>query len=194
MSMKYTFLTAVLLSALGATSVAQADTQSITAGYAQAHVQDFKNINGMNLKYRYEWESPVSVMTSFSFMSGSKGYSYNVERDIIDNSANVKYYSLTAGPAWRINELVSVYGLLGASYSKVKYNYNWKNYEGDRGYVDMGNYSGKNDSTSLVYSAGVQINPVENMVIDLAYEGSNLDDGASDHSVNGFNIGVGYRF
>lgn len=194
MSMKYTLLTAALLSSLGAMAAAQADTQSITAGYAQAKVQDFKNINGVNLKYRYEWESALSLMTSFSYMSGSENYTYNAARDIIDNNTDVKYYSLAAGPAWRINELVSVYGLLGASYSKVKYNYNWKNYQGGNTYEDMGRYSGKNDSTSLVYSAGVQINPVENMVIDLAYEGSNLDDGVSDHSVNGFNIGVGYRF
>lgn len=192
--MKRKILTAVLLSALGTISAAQADTQSIIAGYAQAKVQDFKNINGMNLKYRYEWASPLSIMTSFSFMTGSDNYSYNVGRDIIDNSASVKYYSLAAGPAWRFNELVSVYGLLGASYSKVKYNYNWKNYEGGNTYEDMGRFSGKNDSTSLVYSAGIQINPVENMVIDLAYEGSNLNDGSADHSVNGFNIGVGYRF
>ncbi|SUW62492.1 Attachment invasion locus protein precursor [Buttiauxella agrestis] len=192
--MKHKILTAVILSALGTISAAHADTQSITAGYAQAKAQDFKNINGMNLKYRYEWASPVSIMTSFSFMTGSDNYAYNVGRDIVDNSANVKYYSLAAGPAWRINELFSVYGLLGASYSKVKYNYNWKNYEGGNTYEDMGRYSGKNDSTSLVYSAGVQINPLPNFVIDVAYEGSNLDDGASDHSLNGFNVGVGYRF
>lgn len=52
MSMKYTFLTAVLLSALGASAAVQAES-SITAGYAQAHVEDFGTTNGMNLKYRY---------------------------------------------------------------------------------------------------------------------------------------------
>lgn len=194
MSMKYTFLTTALLSALGASATVQAES-SITAGYAQAHVEDFGTTNGMNLKYRYEWDSPLSIITSFTFMTGSEGSSYYADRDKIDLHANVKYYSLAAGPAWRFNELVSVYALLGASYNKVDYNYNWKNYEGTRGYVDMGNVDGGNhDSTSLVYSAGIQINPLTNFVIDVGYEGSKLDDGANDHAVNGFNIGVGYRF
>lgn len=194
MSIKISALTAILLSTMSASVVVHADTQSITAGYAQAHVQDFKNINGVNLKYRYEWNSPLSVMTSFSFMSGSKSTSYYATQDIINHSANVKYYSLAAGPAWRFNDMVSAYGLVGASYSKTKYNYNWKNYEGDHNYDDMVNFSGKNDSTSLMYSAGIQINPVHNMVIDVAYEGSKLDDGGRDLSINGFNVGVGYRF
>lgn len=194
MSIKYTILTAVLLSALGASATVQAES-SITAGYAQAHVEDFGTTNGMNLKYRYEWDSPLSIITSFTFMTGSEGSSYYADRDKIDLHANVKYYSLAAGPAWRFNELVSIYALLGASYNKVDYNYNWKNYEGTRGYVDMGNVDGGNhDSTSLVYSAGIQINPLTNFVIDVGYEGSKLDDGAKDHAVNGFNIGVGYLF
>lgn len=192
--MKRSLLASIVLSVLGMSSVAHAAEQSITAGYAQAHVQDFKNINGMNLKYRYEWESPLSLMASFSFMSGSKDYSYLAEKDIIDNNAQVKYYSLAMGPAWRFNEFVSVYGLLGASYSKVKYNYNWKNYEGDRGYVDMGNTSGSNNSTALAYNLGVQVNPIPNLVLDLAYEGSSLNDGSTDRSLNGFNVGIGYRF
>lgn len=59
----------------------------------------------------------------------------------------------------------------------------------------MGNVDGGNhDSTSLVYGAGVQINPLDNFVIDVGYKGSKLDDGGKDHTVNGFNIGVGYRF
>ncbi|MDK9358013.1 Ail/Lom family outer membrane beta-barrel protein [Lelliottia sp. V106_10] len=194
MSMKYSVLTAVFLSALGVSAAVQAES-SITAGYAQAHVEGFKNINGINLKYRYEWNSPLSIITSFTFMTGSESSSYYVDRDKIDLHANVKYYSLAAGPAWRFNETVSVYALLGASYNKVDYNYNWKNYEGTRGLVDMGNVDGEShDSTSLVYGAGVQISPLDNFVIDVGYEGSKLDDGANDHAVNGFNIGVGYRF
>lgn len=194
MFMKYSLLSTVVLSVLATSSVAHATEQTITAGYAQAHIQDFKNIHGMNLKYRYEWESPLSLITSFSFMSGSKDDSYQVDNDVIDNNAQVKYYSLLAGPAWRFNEFVSVYGLIGASYSKVKYSYNWKNYEGPRGYVDMGGDSGSNDSTSLAYSAGIQINPMNNMAIDIAYEGSELSNGGRDYSMDGFNIGVGYRF
>ncbi|MDK9358015.1 Ail/Lom family outer membrane beta-barrel protein [Lelliottia sp. V106_10] len=194
MSMKHTVLTAVLLSALSTSAAVQAEN-SITAGYAQSHVEGFGTTNGMNLKYRYEWNSPLSVITSFTFMTDSESSSYYVDRDKIDRHVKVKYYSLAAGPAWRFNEIVSVYALLGASYNKVDYNYNWKNYQGPGEYVDMGNIgSGSHDSTSLVYGAGVQISPLDNFVIDVGYEGSKLDDGANDHAVNGFNIGIGYRF
>lgn len=39
-----------------------ADNHTLSAGYAQSKVQDFKNIKGVNLQYRYEWDSPVSVV------------------------------------------------------------------------------------------------------------------------------------
>ncbi|EEY3549660.1 Ail/Lom family protein, partial [Escherichia coli] len=42
-----------------------ADNHTLSAGYAQSKVQDFKNIKGVNLQYRYEWDSPVSVVGSF---------------------------------------------------------------------------------------------------------------------------------
>jgi putative virulence related protein PagC len=45
-----------------------------------------------------------------------------------------------------------------------------------------------------MYGAGVQINPLPNFVIDVGYEGSKLNGNFNDLSVNGFNIGVGYRF
>ncbi|EAY6854213.1 virulence membrane protein PagC, partial [Salmonella enterica] len=34
-------------------NVAQADTNAFSVGYAQSKVQDFKNIRGVNVKYRY---------------------------------------------------------------------------------------------------------------------------------------------
>lgn len=34
-----------------------ADNHTLSAGYAQSKVQDFKNIKGVNLQYRYEWDS-----------------------------------------------------------------------------------------------------------------------------------------
>lgn len=45
-----------------------------------------------------------------------------------------------------------------------------------------------------MYGAGVQINPIENVAIDIGYEGSSIDDGNKSHTINGFNIAVGYRF
>jgi putative virulence related protein PagC len=45
-----------------------------------------------------------------------------------------------------------------------------------------------------MYGAGVQINPWNNLTIDVGYEGSRVKDGGTDYAVNGFNVGVGYRF
>ncbi|ENN8379042.1 Ail/Lom family outer membrane beta-barrel protein [Providencia rettgeri] len=49
------------------------------------------------------------------------------------------------------------------------------------------------NSTNFAYGAGVIINPMENIAVNIGYEGTQADmDGHK--SMNGFNIGVGYRF
>ncbi len=50
--------------------------------------------------------------------------------------------------------------------------------------------SGRRSHTALTYSAGVQINPTENIVVDLAYEAS----GRGDWRTDAFIVGTGYRF
>ncbi|MGL7934570.1 MULTISPECIES: Ail/Lom family outer membrane beta-barrel protein, partial [unclassified Salmonella] len=51
-------------------------------------------------------------------------------------------------------------------------------------------FTGSERRTGFAWGAGVQFNPVENVVIDLGYEGSKV--GAA--KLNGVNVGVGYRF
>lgn len=65
----------------------------------------------MNVQYRYEWDAPLSVIGSFTYMSGDDDQRYYVDSDSVKNSIDVKYYSLMAGPAYRINEYVSLYAL-----------------------------------------------------------------------------------
>ncbi|EEV2005100.1 outer membrane beta-barrel protein, partial [Escherichia coli] len=43
------------------------------------------------------------------------------------------------------------------------------------------------------YAAGVIINPWGNMSVNVGYEGTKADI-YGKHSVNGFTVGVGYRF
>lgn len=191
--MKTLFIRSALVAILGLSTQAQADRQTITLGYAHSKVQDLKNINGVNVKYRYEWDSPFSVIGSFTYMGGKSDYSYLATKDIIDNKVDLKYYSLSAGPAYRINSYVSVYGLIGVNYNKADYSTRWLNYEAGS-YRDMGTSDGSISKTSFMYGAGVQINPIENVAVDIGYEGSSLNDGEKDHAINGFNIGVGYRF
>lgn len=191
--MKTLFIGSALIAILGLSTQAQADRQTITLGYAHSKVQDLKNINGVNVKYRYEWNSPFSIMGSFTYMGGKSDYSYLATKDIIDNKVDLKYYSLSAGPAYRINSYVSVYGLVGVNYNKADYSTRWLNYESGS-YRDMGTTDGSISKTSFMYGAGMQINPIENVAVDIGYEGSSLNDGEKNHAINGFNIGVGYRF
>ena len=47
--------------------------------------------------------------------------------------------------------------------------------------------------TSFAYGAGIIINPRDYLTVNLGYEGTRINM-ADDHRINGFNIGVGYRF
>lgn len=192
--MKKLAIAAAILSILTISTQANADSQTITAGYAYGKVQDLKNLNGINIKYRYEWDSPFSIIGSFTYMSGDSDYSYYLGRDYIKNDVDMKYYSFSAGPAYRINQYISIYGLLGVNYNKADYKTHWYNYEGRENLVDMGTENGSQSKSSFMYGAGIQINPLDYLAIDIGYEGSSFDDGRKSHSINGFNINVGYRF
>lgn len=169
--------------------MAFADNQSVSIGYAQSDVQDFKNIRGVNLQYRYEFDSPFSVVGSFTYMSGSEDRHYYVDSDAVNTNIDVKYYSLLVGPAYRINDYVSLYALGGAALTKADADVKWLN----AGSNDIMRASESYKSTSFAYGAGVIINPIENLTVNVGYEGTtaDLDD---NYSINGFNIGIGYRF
>lgn len=168
--------------------VAQAGNHSISAGYAQARVKDFNDIRGsirgVNLKYRYETEMPVGLMTSFTYLSGKDNHTYDEPGHISwKGEAKATYWSLMAGPAVRVNELVSFYALVGAGTAKAEI----KEHFSQPGYGNS-SLDASARKTSLAWGAGVQFNPMENVVIDVGYEGSNA------MKLNGFNLGVGYRF
>ncbi|EKR5655958.1 Ail/Lom family outer membrane beta-barrel protein [Escherichia coli] len=185
--MKKTILSSLFLSIFTLASVpaAQADTHSVSLGYAQSRIEHFKDIRGVNLKYRYEAEAPVGVMTSFSWESGKDDKSGNLSGDASwRSSVKTKYWSLLAGPSLRVNDSVSLYALAGAGTARVDVN--------DR--IHMAGYreesSDSHRRTGFAWGAGVQFNPMENVVIDVGYEGSKIDA----MKVNGVNLGVGYRF
>lgn len=53
--------------------------------------------------------------------------------------------------------------------------------------------SASTTKTNFAYGAGIVINPIKNVSVNLGYEGTKIDMNGS-HSINGFNLGVGYRF
>ncbi|MBL5901087.1 Ail/Lom family outer membrane beta-barrel protein [Lelliottia amnigena] len=181
---------AVFVAASLVSGAALADNHTVSLGYAQSKVENFKNIRGVNAQYRYEWDSPLSVMGSFTYMSGDEDQNYFVDSDSVKNHIDVKYYSLMAGPAYRINEYVSLYALGGVARTKADGDTKWVN-AGD-GYTQKDSISEK--STSFAYGAGVQFNPTADLAINVGYEGTNADLQGDSYSINGWNLGVGYRF
>ncbi|ROP60257.1 putative virulence related protein PagC [Enterobacter sp. BIGb0383] len=179
---------AILLTAGMSSGAVLADDHTFSVGYAQSKVQDFKNIRGVNLQYRYEFDSPVSIVGSFTWMKGDESVSEYDEQDLISSQVDVDYYSLMAGPAYRVNDYVSFYALGGVAHTKASGSYR---VDYDDGFTEGGSLDGK--STNFAWGAGIIVNPMTNLSITAGYEGTkaNLD---GNHSINGFNVGVGYRF
>lgn len=192
--MKKIATTIIVVSGLLGSACALADNHTVSVGYAQSKVQHFKNIRGVNVQYRYEWDSPVSVIGSFSYMKGDDSKSYYDEfKDFYKHHADVKYYSFLAGPAYRVNDYVSLYGLAGVSHTKADGGYEWRNSVGADEPDGHENSSLSGKSTRFAWAAGIAINPTENMSLNVGYEGSRADI-YGKRSINGFNVGVGYRF
>ncbi|CAM3806898.1 Ail/Lom family outer membrane beta-barrel protein [Xenorhabdus thuongxuanensis] len=151
---------------------------TISVGYAQSHVKITgdkldENPKGFNVKYRYEFDNDWSVIGSFVYTHQGYEYYYDGYKTA---TIDLDYYSLTAGPAYRINEYVSAYGLIGSAHGKAE--------------AKSGGYSHSESKTELAYAAGLQINPIPNMAIDASYEYSKI----GEVKVGTWVIGVGYRF
>nr|WP_175494913.1 Ail/Lom family outer membrane beta-barrel protein [Xenorhabdus mauleonii] len=203
--MKKALLATLVVSGFMYGSLAYADSHTVAIGYAQSKVQDFKNIRGVNLHYRYEWDSPVSIIGSFTYMKGSENHSGRREFDSGRGAMDAKYYSarghldgkyysLMAGPAYRINDYVSIYGLLGFAHTKIDADIK-ELLEGEHGPISSRRTSLDKKSTDFAYGAGVEVNPMPNFSVYAGYEGSSAKVvGNKNHGINGFNIGIGYRF
>lgn len=133
-------LAVVLAASVGTTAFAA--TSTVTGGYAQSDMQGKANkAGGFNLKYRYEQDNnPLGVIGSFTY----------TEKDNTSNGTYNKgqYYGITAGPAYRLNDWASIYGVVGVGYGKFQNN-NFPNQKSD-----MSDYG-------FSYGAGLQFNPIE---------------------------------
>ena len=160
---------AAVLAFTAGTSVAA--TSTVTGGYAQSDAQGQMNkMGGFNLKYRYEQDNnPLGVIGSFTY----------TEKDNTSNGTYNKgqYYGITAGPAYRLNDWASIYGVVGVGYGKFQNN-NFPNQKSD-----MSDYG-------FSYGAGLQFNPMENVALDFSYEQSRI----RSVDVGTWIAGVGYRF
>ena len=155
-----------------AVSAGSAMAQStVTGGYAQSDYQGVANkANGFNLKYRYEdGSNPLGWIGSFTY----------TEKDNTDSGIYNKgqYYGVTGGPAFRLNDWASIYGVVGVGYGKTSVT------GPDREKGDGSDYG-------FSYGAGLQFNPMENVALDVGYEQSRI----RSVDVGTWIAGVGYSF
>ncbi|BDH46575.1 outer membrane protease [Salmonella enterica subsp. enterica serovar Choleraesuis] len=151
---------------------AVAGTATVSGGYAQGDMQGVGNkANGFNLKYRYEFDdNPLGVISSFTYIEKDQSRG--------GDSHKAQYYGITAGPAYRLNDWASIYGVVGVGIGS------WKNTNSERVHESTSNDAG------FSYGAGVQFNPIENVALDFSYEQSRI----RSVDVGTWIAGVGYRF
>ncbi|MBH5326249.1 outer membrane beta-barrel protein [Salmonella enterica] len=178
--MKKSILATLFIGAFMASGVvnAAAPQHTISGGYAQSNLKaggqsaDDKP-KGVNVKYRYEFNEKWGVASSFTYTGQSYDFYYAGSKV---GDADLDYYSLSAGPAYRINDYFSVYGLVGFAHGRITSDVFW--------------HPSSESKTSGVYGAGLQFNPFPNWVVDASYEYTKL----GDVKVGTWTAGIGYRF
>ncbi|MBD8214436.1 Ail/Lom family outer membrane beta-barrel protein [Erwinia persicina] len=162
---------------------AMSGLHTVTLGYAQSHIKHFKNMKGINARYRFEIpELPLSAMVSFSAMN-ARGSQPEGEGGGIKNH-RVRYYSLMVGPAYRVTSWASLYLLGGAGWESSS---NVTTYDTPPG-GQTGRY--KIFDARFAWGTGVQFNLIDNLALDVGYQAGHVQKTSS----NGFSLGIGYRF
>ncbi|ENR6650228.1 Ail/Lom family outer membrane beta-barrel protein [Salmonella enterica] len=163
-------------------------------GKSSSNIDRYKNLNGFNVKYRYELTDEWGIISSFTYAQASFDGSYHLNESsdkYYTSSGHIKsrYLNIMAGPTYRFNDYVSLYGMVGVANNRIERSYD----KNDHGYYGSAiSYDHENNdqrATNASYSVGVQTNPFANVVFDVAYEGS-----AGSLRTNGFNVGLGYKF
>lgn len=163
-------------------------------GQADADIDRYKNLNGFNIKYRYEFDESWGVISSFTYAWGDFDSNYHLSRSSgayysAKGHIKSKYLSVMAGPSYRFNDYASLYGMIGVANNQIKSSYSWNDHGYYAAVISQENGDENKNKTNVAYSVGLQTNPFKNIVIDLAYEGA-----AGGLSSNGFTLGVGYSF
>ncbi|WP_340621633.1 Ail/Lom family outer membrane beta-barrel protein [Xenorhabdus siamensis] len=203
-------------------SFANANSHTIGIGYAKSKIAKVTKLQGANIYYRYEWDSPISIVGTFTYMRGDDSLpsfldyyrSRAVQSGItqlpdprkkiplkdalkeysgpVTEKPDAKYFSLMLGPAYRINDYVSIYGLLGISHTSFNAKRWTDSYYLNHPFIvnsedlslrgiNQNNYqqAGKHVSirvpqktNNIAYGAGIEINPVKNISLYFNYEGS----------------------
>ncbi|HFF0860909.1 TPA: Ail/Lom family outer membrane beta-barrel protein [Escherichia coli] len=178
---------------------------AFSVGYAQVHPGGVPvlsgtgartgDLKGINVKYRYEFTDHLGGIASLSYasakksrttMTGDKAFHYE--------SLRGRYVSLMAGPVWQVSEQLSLYGMAGMAHTRWSDSVqDYRRDEVTQGDVRVTTTASDGHSArhlTLAWGAGLQFNPADTVVVDLAYEVA----GHGDWRTDAFIVGIGYRF
>ncbi|WP_407221508.1 Ail/Lom family outer membrane beta-barrel protein [Escherichia coli] len=109
---------AICLAVSGAPAWASEHQSTLSAGYlhARTNVPGSDDLNGINVKYRYEFTDTLGLVTSFSY-AGDKNRQLTRYSDTRwhEDSVRNRWFSVMAGPSVRVNEWFSAYAMAGNS-------------------------------------------------------------------------------
>ncbi|QBY43453.1 Ail/Lom family outer membrane beta-barrel protein [Arsenophonus nasoniae] len=180
----FTLMTHLFFSPTGFSASPQSQTFSL--GYSNLYYHG-NSLTGLNFNYDYQIDNHWGVLTSISWNKGVKHrYSYNNFHQLVKHKVNINYLSLQAGPSYRFNDYLTLYSTLGFARFTLK---NTEKLVIENIVIDSMEHH-----TGLSWGAGIKINPLKMLSLYLSYEGANRHNYHTNPTVNGFNIGLGYRF
>ncbi|HHI3765868.1 Ail/Lom family outer membrane beta-barrel protein [Escherichia coli] len=109
---------AICLSVSGAPAWASEHQSTLSAGYlhARTNAPGSDNLNGINVKYRYEFTDALGLITSFSYANAEdEQKTHYSDTRWHEDSVRNRWFSVMAGPSVRVNEWFSAYAMVGAS-------------------------------------------------------------------------------
>ncbi len=111
-----------LLVAAGMPASAAEHQSTLSAGYLQTHTDmpGSDDLNGINVKYRYEFTDTLGLVTSFSYANAKdEQKTHYSDTRWHEDSVRNRWFSVMAGPSVRVNEWFSAYAMAGVTYSRV---------------------------------------------------------------------------
>ncbi|MGX2771887.1 Ail/Lom family outer membrane beta-barrel protein, partial [Escherichia coli] len=113
---------AICLAVSGAPAWASEQQATLSAGYlhARTNAPGSDNLNGINVKYRYEFTDTLGLVTSFSYANAKdEQKTHYSDTRWHEDSVRNRWFSVMAGPSVRVNEWFSAYAMAGVAYSRV---------------------------------------------------------------------------
>lgn len=171
-------LTSILLSGGAQAAGPVKGTSSFTIGAVQSDIAliDDASVSGFNMKYQFEPDgSRIGFLGSFTYASGTDRINQSQGPSAKIDST---YFSITAGPSYRLNRFAAVYGLFGFAGADAEV----------EGGVSV------NDYFAPVFGAGIRLNPTQSIVIDAHYEKAGIQSDRKHVDGDTYSVGLGLQF